>query len=125
MSRKMHIIIVDDKESITDLFESFISILDISCDLHCFNDPYAALKYVRSQTVDVIITDYNMPGINGLDLLKEASSSTVKIMISGYVTDFAEEQLASINALFFEKPVPMKEIGRIICEKAASLLHSD
>lgn len=117
MTRPISIVIVDDKESITDLFESYFNILDISCELHTFNDPVLALEFLKSNSVHVVITDYNMPNVNGLELLSNAPADAVKIMISGYVPEFAEEQLSSLDARFFEKPVPMKEIGRIVMER--------
>ena len=121
MARPISIVIVDDKESITDLFESYFAILNVPGTISSFNDPRLALSFIRNNTVDVIITDYNMPDVNGLELLQNASASSAKIMISGYVPEFAEEQLALLNARFFEKPVPMKEIGQIVLEKIAQL----
>ncbi|NLW32110.1 MAG: hypothetical protein GXY77_11720, partial [Fibrobacter sp.] len=37
-----------------------------------------------------------------------------KILISGYVSEIAEERLLKLDAVFFEKPVPMKALGKII-----------
>lgn len=119
MIRPICIVIVDDKESITDLFESYFSILDIPGTLKTFNDPRLAREFILGNAVDVVITDYNMPDVNGLEILQCASDDAAKIMISGYVPEFAEEQLALLGARFYEKPVPMKEIGQIVLDKIA------
>jgi YesN/AraC family two-component response regulator len=64
----------------------------------------------------VLITDYKMPVVNGLQLLEAAPQSAKKILISGYVSEIAQDRIEKLNASFFEKPVPMREIGRLLQE---------
>jgi hypothetical protein len=40
--------------------------------------------------------------------------------MSGYVSVIAEEKLQKLNATFFEKPVPLQALGRIISEQQLS-----
>jgi DNA-binding NtrC family response regulator len=110
----IEIVVVDDEEQITELIEIFIQSAGKKTNVHTFNDPRKARDFIKNNKVDVLITDYKMPHVNGLDLLKIASSATKKILISGYVTEIAEDCLNQMNALFFEKPVPMKELREII-----------
>lgn len=122
MGKTLDVIVVDDKKMITDLFESYINISCSNVIVHSFNDSVDALNFIISKgnNIDVVITDYYMPpGVNGLELLKATSSETSKIMISGWITDIAEEQLSDLNAVFFAKPVPMKQIGKIINDRRA------
>jgi hypothetical protein len=58
-----------------------------------------------------------MPVYNGIDLLKATSGDTIRILVSGYVSEIAEEKLLKLNTIIFEKPVPMQKIGKIISEK--------
>jgi hypothetical protein len=37
-------------------------------------------------------------------------------MISGYVSDVTEEKLQQLNAQFFEKPVPLRALSKMITE---------
>ncbi len=114
MSHPVVVVVVDDKASITDLFESYIGILDLPCKTVSFNDSRDALAYVKSNPVDIIITDYGMPYVSGLELLEASPAGASKIMISGYIPEITADRITSLNATFYEKPVPMKEIGRII-----------
>ncbi|MBN1982263.1 MAG: response regulator [Chitinivibrionales bacterium] len=116
MKKEVTVVIVDDKAMITDLFESYIKLSYNDVHIHTFNDSRKALAFITDNrdSIDIIITDYKMPIINGIQLLESTSPQTVRIMISGYVSDIAEEKLTEINAFFFEKPVPMKKIGKII-----------
>jgi DNA-binding NtrC family response regulator len=67
--------------------------------------------------VDVLITDYKMPRFDGLQLMESAPLQVKKIVISGYVSDIAEEKLQKLNATFFEKPVPLRALAKIISEQ--------
>jgi hypothetical protein len=42
-------------------------------------------------------------------------------MISGYLSEIAEEKLQELRAFFFEKPVPMKKLGQIIAQREAAV----
>jgi hypothetical protein len=55
-----------------------------------------------------------MPKFDGLQLIKLMPPNSTKVLISGYVSEITEGQLNDLKATFFEKPVPMKELGRII-----------
>ena len=115
MTKTLEIVVVDDKEMITDLLENYIRISGIQANIYTFNDSRAALEFIKkSPNINVIITDYKMPGVNGIQLLEASPPDATRIMVSGYVSDIAEEKLTELNAIFFEKPVPMKKIGKLI-----------
>lgn len=119
MAKMLDIVVVDDKVMITDLFESYIQLSGTEANVYSFNDPSLAMEFISSDNhIDVIITDYKMPGINGIQLLEASPKDSKRILISGYVSDIAEEKLAELDAVFFEKPVPMKQIGKILSERS-------
>ncbi len=119
MGKVLNIIVVDDKAMITDLFESYIKLSGTEATVRTFNDSNEALDYINKKNpIDVIITDYKMPGINGMQLLEASPKESTRILISGYVSTIAEERLNKLDAMFFEKPVPMKRIGKILAEKS-------
>ncbi len=66
------VLCVDDEkviiESIRDYLEPGYTCLP-------YSDPAEALAYMRERPVDILVADYRMPGINGLELLKEARKS--------------------------------------------------
>lgn len=119
MAQELVVVIVDDKKMITDLLENYIQFSNTRAKVHTFNDAFEALDFIKKnkKIIDIIITDYKMPGINGIELLEQTAPTATRIMISGYLSELAEEKLKDLNAIFFEKPVPMKKIGKIINEK--------
>ncbi|MBD3391052.1 MAG: response regulator [Chitinivibrionales bacterium] len=119
MGKKLEVVVVDDESSITDLLENYIQFLSKNAAVHTFNDSVEAQNYIRHNEVDVLITDYKMPHVNGIQLMESTSPGVTRIMISGYLSEIAEEKLQDLKAFFFEKPVPMKKLGRIIAEREA------
>jgi hypothetical protein len=49
--------------------------------------------------------------------MEDISPDIKKVLISGYVSEIAEERLNELDAVFFEKPVPMKALEKIIREQ--------
>jgi DNA-binding NtrC family response regulator len=119
MGKPLEIVVVDDEEQITELLKTFIEFSAKDAHVHAFNDAAKARDFLMHNPTDVVITDYKMPRYNGLEVLAAAPPKARKILISGYVSEIAEEKLTKINAMFFEKPVPMKTLSRIIAEEAA------
>ena len=116
-TRPLEIVIVDDEKQITELIKMAVLFASQHSNIHTFTDPEEAHVYLEKNKVDILITDYKMPKYNGLQLMEGVSPLVKKVLISGYVSEIAEEKLAKLNATFFEKPVPMKALGRIISEQ--------
>ncbi len=82
-------------------------------------DGQSALDTVREGTaVDLVITDYRMPGMNGLEFLtsfRQVKPEVPAIMLTAYGA--VETYLKSLSLGVFEyvnKPVKAKELGRIV-----------
>lgn len=79
---------------------------------------YEALNYLRQQEVDLIISDINMPEMNGIDFLKELNRSFPQsnvIMITAY--GGVESYIEAMNLGAFEyinKPVKIEELKSIL-----------
>ncbi len=122
MNKKMlQVVVVDDESQITELLRTFLLCISKNLLVQTFNDPVAAKSYIASHPVDVLITDFKMPRLDGIQLMRLVPKDTTKILISGYVSEITQSQLQELNAAFFEKPVPMKELGIIIHEAESNL----
>ncbi len=114
MGKRLEVVIVDDEAQITELIKTFIECTAKNSNIHTFTDSGEAKEYMSSNPVDVLITDYKMPKYNGIELMETLPKKVKKVLISGYVSEIAEEKLQKLDAVFFEKPVPMKALGEII-----------
>lgn len=57
-----------------------------------------ALKLLKEQTVDLIMLDWNMPVMNGLDFIKVARQAKLKTPIVMLTTEGGDEQIAQAMA---------------------------
>ena len=114
MGKRLGVVIVDDEVQITELLKTFLQCSAKNSNIYTFNDSCEARSFLEKNKVDVLITDYKMPKYDGLQLMEGLDQEVKKILISGYVSEIAEERLQKMDAVFFEKPVPMKALGKII-----------
>ncbi len=68
-SQSQSILYIEDNQQNIQVLESMLSALP-QIHLSCQLDPFLGLYHARSQHVDLIILDINLPEISGLDLVK-------------------------------------------------------
>jgi response regulator RpfG family c-di-GMP phosphodiesterase len=80
------ILIVDDEEMVLTALRSFLQLETkyrvITCD-----SPVAALDVVRDERVDVIVADFMMPELDGIEFLRQARElrpHATRILLTGY-----------------------------------------
>ena len=79
-----HVLVVDDEELAR---ESLGAILEESYRVTLARSGEEALGILRAQTVNVVCTDYQMPGMDGRQLLAElakVSPETVGVLVTGF-----------------------------------------
>jgi two-component system response regulator YesN len=107
---QMEIVVVDDDAMITDLIGTFLNLSLKNVHVHSFNDPMQARDYIRDHEVNVLITDYKMPRLDGVQLIESTSPRTKRIMVSGYVSEITGKRLQELHTAVFEKPVAMQQL---------------
>ncbi len=74
LNKDMKILIVDDFEMVRSIVRKFMTELGYS-DMTEAENGAVALSKLKQDNYDFLITDWNMPEMNGLDLLKEVRST--------------------------------------------------
>ena len=64
-----HVLIVDDTEINLILFGALVKKLD-NCVPHVFSDPRAGLGWAQENAMDLVIVDYMMPELDGLEFIR-------------------------------------------------------
>ena len=83
---KPSILIADDEDMVIASIKAFLQ-LDGDFDVHGFTDPEEAARFAASNPVDVAVSDYLMPKMNGIQLLariKEAQPEASRVLLTGH-----------------------------------------
>ena len=82
------ILIVDDEEIIVNgLYEIFGAMKELDLDVYKAYSGKMAISWLRRTRIDIVLTDINMPGVSGLDLLEEIQRNWPQcrvIFLTGY-----------------------------------------
>jgi DNA-binding NtrC family response regulator len=84
MANRLTILLVDDEKHILDFYGTVLAKNNFDCI--CMESGEAAMDIMRTESIDVIVTDYKMPGMNGVELLEEIMETNPamrRIMITG------------------------------------------
>lgn len=87
------------------------------------NNGYEALEFIQQESISVIITDMNMPKMDGIEVLRQAKvivPNVAVIMVTGYATVDSAVEAMKYGALdYITKPFSPSRINALI-EKAIS-----
>jgi len=81
-----NILIIDDNEEILDIFKQLL--LDEGYRVSTANNGSTGIILFMMQNFDLVITDLNMPGMNGLDVVKRVNNiitTPIILMSSDYL----------------------------------------
>ena len=110
------ILVVDDEENARIALSKILT--REGYEVASASNGYEALNYLRGKEVELIITDINMPEMNGLSFLRELNRShpaSNVIMITAYGE--VESYIEAMNLGAFEyinKPLKVDELKKII-----------
>lgn len=65
----VRVLVVDDEPEVAELVATFIERADDRVTVRTETDAEAGLDAVRADEFDCVVSDYHMPGMDGLDLL--------------------------------------------------------
>jgi DNA-binding NtrC family response regulator len=107
MAELIRAVIIDDNLSSLELLAAALEQKDVA--LHTASDPVLGLELVRKLKPQLVITDLVMPGLSGLDVLREimafAPATNVILMTAHYTTETAVEAIRNGAADYLQKPV--------------------
>jgi DNA-binding NarL/FixJ family response regulator len=104
MKKKLIILIVDDNINFIDRMITMLDELDNVGYINVANNYEEANRSIAAEKPDVILLDINLPGKNGIDLLrkiKENEWNCQVIMITNHVEEYYKEQCSSLGAAYF------------------------
>ncbi len=114
-AERFQVLVVDDEELIADYVAAVVAELGTT-DVHVYTEPHVALADWSDRVPDLVITDYQMPGLDGVELIKRirAHPAAKQIPIIMVTADGQRETrhaaLSAGASEFLGKPIDRDEV---------------
>ena len=102
------VLIVDDEEMVLTTLRAFLA-LETSYEVVTFTSPNEALSYLPDHDVDLVLSDFMMPEMDGVSFLakvREVKPEIPRILLTGYADK--ENAIRAINEVgiyqYIQKP---------------------
>lgn len=117
--KNSNIVILDDEPMVTSALKSLLT-LESDYIPKIFNSPVEAIEFIKYNDVDLVISDFLMPEMNGIDFLREVKKHHPEaslILLTGYADK--ENAIRAINEVglyrYLEKPWNIEDL--LLCIK--------
>jgi len=116
---KTKILIVDDEKALLKVIASYLRRrFEDKADILETHDGSTAITIFEQSNVDLLIIDYKMPGLNGLQVMERINGmgKTVPVIfMTAYGDDNVQKKLDQMGVIkYLEKPFSIDELGNII-----------
>lgn len=113
------ILYIDDDDLLLDIFKNLLK--KYNYDISTCSDSEQGLAMAISNNYDLIITDFNMKVLNGLDFIKriiKVKPESIIFVLTGHVDIKIEEEIIKSGGLgVLEKPFNISKIISILENK--------
>jgi excisionase family DNA binding protein len=124
---RLRVMVVEDEPELLRLFLMVIEGWDLPIDVTPASDGFEALLRMGQQCPDLLVTDLNMPGMDGFKMIESLRGvgpayDDMEIVV---VTALSDADIARRGGLpgqvrVFHKPVPFDELEALVRERVAS-----
>lgn len=114
---KPAILFVDDNENILQGLRRNLRSRREVWDMYFAESGEAALEIMRTATPDVVVSDIRMPGIDGVELLKQVKKSSpesIRLVLSGQCEEEMIPTLLEVSHQYLAKPFETEVLVRLI-----------
>ena len=120
---KIKVMILDDELSLAHTLSAVLEKdLGLGSMIEVCSTAEAALQMLQIHKFDLIISDWRLPGISGLDFITQVRQSLPEIPIifmTAFSTDRVEDQVLAVSDYHLKKPFEISELIHVIDQ----LLH--
>lgn len=119
-------IFIDDEPLALEVLTLHLSNYPQLCIVECFSNAVDAIQWMKDNTVDAIFTDIQMPGISGLELVKNQYPAPHAVIFTTAYPNYAPEAFEFEALDYLLKPISPERIQKTVArlEEFQSLKHS-
>jgi CheY-like chemotaxis protein len=113
------ILIIDDNDTLLEMLSQLLARLEY--EIICAHNGYNGLSLFTKRQCDIVLTDYDMPGMDGITLahhIKSISPDTLVILMTGHDRASIMEQIekSKVDLALF-KPFDFLQLMHILQEQ--------
>ena len=116
MAGVKRILVLDDEKSAGLIVDAYLKKAGFRVSLH--QDPYAALEAVARGTIDLVVTDFILGPMTGLDfvrILREREYSIPVVLVSGSIHNGVIRPAASLGIRhYLPKPIDEEALIHVV-----------
>ncbi|MHC8492043.1 response regulator transcription factor [Thalassospira sp. SM2505] len=123
MAQQRSVLLVDDSKFARLLVKAFISSNFTDWSIDEAEDASKALEMVEGKTYDYLLLDFNMPGMNGLELgeqLRGRFPDAVIALLTANIQQEIQKKAESLGLEFIAKPPTEEKIRDFIAAQEAA-----
>ena len=125
---KLKVLLVDDEKEFVESLSERLELRNL--DAEVVYDGEQALKAVKEGSHDVMVLDLRMPGIDGIEVLRQVKKTKPDmqvVVLTGHGSDKDEREVKRLGAFaYLKKPIDLDQlIGTLKKEKLKVLLVDD
>jgi len=114
--KQVKTLLVDDDEFIRDSLK--IAFATKGCSMRVAETAEEGLQAIKEERFDIIISDFRLPGMNGLEFLKLANIThphSVNILITAYRDEYLFSEAIRLGVTeFIDKPFSVKALAELL-----------
>ena len=119
--RRLSLLVVDDSAMMRVMIRRALTLAAPDCEVTEAANGFDALEVLGARTFDAVLTDINMPGMNGPQLLREIDKRgwhhVRRVVISTDGSDARREEIQDLGVMaYITKPFP-PEVVRDLLER--------
>lgn len=120
--RKPRVIIFDDEITVLDMLERYLR--DSGYEVYSYTEPIVCPLTEKCEEsckeldpcADVVLTDFRMPCMNGIEILERQSQRGCKLdirnkaVLSSHMDQADHEKIKKLGCAFFQKPFTLSQL---------------
>jgi excisionase family DNA binding protein len=126
----VRVLVIEDEPDLIMLYKMTIEGWNLPIILQTASDGFQGLIQIGAWKPDIVITDVQMPNVNGIHMLKRLTKmEELNDMVVMAVSGLSKAEITQKGGLpagmpVFTKPIPFDEIEKIISQQCKKLLNS-
>ena len=114
----LHILIAEDHAAVRELFTTIVARTYPACTITAVANGAKALAVFNERGADLLITDYEMPIMAGLELIQtlRAQQTTLPILVVSMNTAIADAVLHAGASRFLPKPFSLPQLQQALID---------